>query len=152
MKSGSTTYSVIAIVFILASTGIASLLPTEVLAQSTDMSDRLTVRMLEDRLDRVRRQAEKLEKVVVKGWEPQSKKREHKYRNAMHEQLDELQRKARSEKRRLSSGASGMFATKRERNADYRDLEYTLRQMENQVQLLQKQVDKMEAGQRATDD
>lgn len=152
MKPGSKTYSVFAIAIIFASTGIATLAPADVAAQSTDMSERLTVRMLEDRLDRIRRQAEKMEKVVVRGWEPESKKKEHKYRNAMHEQLDELQHKARSEKRRLSSGASGMFATKRERNADYRDLEYTLRQMENQVLLLQKQVDKIEAGQRATDD
>lgn len=152
MKPGSTNYSVFATAFILVSTGIATLLPADVSAQSIDMSERMALRQFEDRLDRVRRQAEKMEKVVVRGWEPESKKKEHKYRNAMHEQLDELQHKARSEKRRLSSGASGMFATKRERNADYRDLEYTLRQMENQVRLLQKQVDKIEAGQRATDD
>lgn len=152
MKPGSTTYSVLALALTLASTGIATLLPANVSAQSIDMSERIALRQFEERLDRVRRQADKMEKVVVGDWKPASKKKEHRYRNAMHEQLDELQQKARSEKRRLSSGASGMFATKRERNADYRDLEYTLRQMENQVQLLQKQVDKIEAGQRATDD
>lgn len=152
MMSRSTTYSVFAIAFILSSGGVVALLPADVAAQSVDMSERLALRKFEDRLDRVRRQAEKMEKVVVRGWEPKSKKKEHKYRNATHEQLDELQRKARTEKRRLSSGSGGMFATSRERNADYRELESTLRQMENQVQMLQKQVDKIEAGQKATDD
>ena len=152
MKPGSKTYSVFAIAIIFASTGVATLAPADVAAQSTDMSERLTVRMLEDRLDRVRREAAKIEKVVVRGWEPKSKKKEHKYRNAMHEQLDELQREARSEKRRLSSGSGGMFTTRRDRNADYRELDYKLQRMENQVRVLQKQVEQMEAGQRATDD
>ena len=152
MISRSTTYSVFAIAFVLSSSGIVALAPADVAAQSVDMSERLALRQFEDRLDRVRRQAEKMEKVVVRGWETKSKKKEDKYRNATHEQLDDLQRKARTEKRRLSSGSGGMFATSRERNADYRELESTLRQMENQIQLLQKKVDKLEAGQKATDD
>ena len=152
MRPGSKTYSVFAIAFILASTGVSSLLPANVSAQSIDMSERMALRQFEDRLDRVRREAARMEKVVVRGWEPESKKKEHKYRNAMHEQLDELQQEARTEKRRLSSGSGGMFATTRERYADYRELEYKLRQMENQVRVLQEQVDKIEAGQRANDD
>ncbi len=152
MISRSTTYSVFAIAFVLSSSGVVALAPADVAAQSVDMSERLALRQFEDRLDRVRRQAEKMEKVVVRGWEPKSKKKEDKYRNATHEQLDDLQRKARTEKRRLSSGSGGMFATSRERNADYRELESTLRQMENQVQMLQQKVDKIEAGQNASDD
>lgn len=152
MISGSTIYRVCAIAFVLSLSGVVALAPADVAAQSVDMSERLALRQFEDRLDRVRRQAEKMEKVVVRGWEPESKKKEHKYRNATHEQLDELQRNARTEKRRLSSGSGGMFATSRERNADYRELESRLRQMENQVQILQKRVDKIEAGQKAADD
>ncbi len=132
---------------ILVVTGAGMLAPVDAYAQSTNMTEF----QFEQRLDRVRRDAARLEKIVTKDWEPVSKKKEHRYKNGLHRQLDELQKKARTERRRLKSPSGGMFGSQQERNYDYRDLEYTLRQMEQQLQLLRKEVDKMQDGEAVAD-
>ena len=129
-----------AAVLLLAIASILVIAPGEAWAQSTSMTEY----RFEQRLDRVRQDAARLEKIVTEGWTPTSKKKKDRYRNGVHEQLDELQKQARTEKRRLQSPSSGMFSTERERNLDYRDLEYTLQRMEEQLRLLEQQVDRMQ--------
>ena len=137
----------LASVFLLATAGILAIAPGEAWAQSTSVTEF----RFEQRLDRVRRDAARLEKIVTEGWEPASKKKKDRYRNGVHEQLDELQKQARTEKRRLQSPSSGMFSTERERNLDYRDLEYTLQRMEEQLRVLEQQVNRMQESQETGD-
>jgi len=144
--SGKQNCRALVSVALVAMLGVASLAPAEVVAQATNMNERMGVYKFEQRLDRVRRDAAKMEKIVTKDWKPASKKKEDRYRNATHQQLDELQKQARTEKRRLNSPSSGMFSTAEERSYDYRDLEYTLRRMEQQLEALRKRVDKMQEG------
>lgn len=149
--SGKHKRSLLVSAAIVAVAGVAVVAPADVTAQANDMSERLGVYKFEQRLDRVRRDAARMEKIVTKGWKPASRKKEDRYRNATHQQLDELQKQARTEKRRLKSPSAGMFSTSKERSFDYRDLEYTLRQMEQQLQVLQTQVEKMEEGRAGND-
>lgn len=136
---------------IVAVMSLVMLAPADVAAQASDMNERLDVYKFEQRLDRVRRDAARMEKIVTKGWKPASKKKEDRYRNATHQQLDELQKQARTEKRKLKTPSTGMFSTREERSFDYRDLEYTLRQMEQQIQALKKRVEKMDERETGND-
>ena len=137
----------LASLLIVVGAGATMLASVDAHAQSTSMTEY----QFEQRLDRVRRDAARLEKIVTKDWEPVSKKKEHRYKNGLHRQLDELQKQARTEKRRLQSPSSGMFGTQQERNYDYRDLEYTLRQMEQQLLQLRREVNKMQDNEAAAD-
>ena len=137
----------LASLLIVVGAGAGMLASVDAHAQSTNMTEF----QFEQRLDRVRRDAARLEKAVTKDWEPVSRKKEHRYRNGLHRQLDELQKQARTEKRRLKSPSSGMFGTQQERNYDYRDLENTLRQMEQQLHMLRKEVDKMQDSEAVAD-
>ncbi len=137
----------LASVYLLALAVMLALAPGEAWTQSTSVTEF----RFEQRLDRVRRDAARLEKIVTEGWEPASKKRKDRYRNGVHEQLDELQKQARSERRKLQSPSSGMFSTERERNLDYRDLEYTLQRMEEQLRMLEQQVDRMRESRESGD-
>ena len=137
----------LASVFLLAIGGVLAIAPGEAWAQSTSM----TGFQFEQRLDRVRSDAARLERIVTEGWKSASKKKKDRYRNGLHEQLDELQKQARTEKRKLQSPSSGMFSTERERRLDYRDLEYTVQRMEEQLRMLEQQVNRMQESRESGD-